>query len=49
MADTTENVLYVILHGLISLVDVGDAGFNAYMFDMGTDHRYLYGTFRIEK
>lgn len=48
MARTTENVLYVILHGLVSLVDIGDAGFNAYMFDMGTDHRYLYGTFRIE-
>jgi hypothetical protein len=42
-----ENVLYVILHGLISLVDTG-AGFNAYMFDMSTDHKYLYGTWLLE-
>jgi hypothetical protein len=48
MGDTTENVLYVILHGLIGLVDIGDAGFNAFMFDIGTDHRYLYGTFKFE-
>jgi len=43
-----ENVLYVVLHGLISLVDIGDAGFIAYMFDIGTDHRYLFGTWLIE-
>lgn len=48
MADTTENVLYVIFHGLISLIDIGDAGFNAYMFDMRTDHRYLFGSWLIE-
>jgi hypothetical protein len=52
MADTTanpkENVLYVIFHGLIGLVDVGDAGFNAYIFEMGTDHRYLFGNWLVE-
>jgi hypothetical protein len=48
MAGTTENILYVIFHGLVSLVDIGAAGFNAYMFDMGTDHRYLFGTWLIE-
>lgn len=43
-----ENVLYVVLHGLISLVDIGDAGFNAYLFDMGTIHRYLFGNWLVE-
>jgi hypothetical protein len=52
MADTTanpkENVLYVIFHGLIGLVDTGAAGFNAYMFDMHADHRYLFGNWLVE-
>jgi hypothetical protein len=47
MAGTTENILYVIFHGLISLVDIGDAGFNAYLFQM-PPHRYLFGSWLIE-
>jgi len=48
MAATQENVLYVVLHGLLGLVDTGNAGFDAYMFDMSTDHRYLFGSWLIE-
>jgi uncharacterized membrane protein YgcG len=52
MADPTaspkENVLYVIFHGLVSLVDLGDPGFNAYLFDVGTIHRYLFGNWLVE-
>lgn len=43
-----ENVLYVILHGLISLVEISNGGFDAYMIDMGTDHRYLFGSWLLE-
>lgn len=49
MAGNKENVLYVILHGLISLVEISGGGFDAYMIDMGADHRYLFGTWLLEK
>jgi hypothetical protein len=39
------NVLYVVLHGLICLVDEGQDGFVAYLNEMGSDHSYLYGDF----
>jgi len=42
------NILYVVLHGLISLVDVGGSGFIAYALEMGDDHRYLYGNWLTE-
>jgi hypothetical protein len=48
-ATPTENVLYVILHGLISLVEMANNGFDAYMIEMGPDHRYLYGSWLLEK
>jgi hypothetical protein len=44
-----ENVLYVVLHGLISLVEMASDGFDAYMIDMGPDHRYLFGSWLLEK
>jgi hypothetical protein len=40
-----DNVLYVVLHGLICLVDEGQDGFVAYLNEMGSDHSYLYGDF----
>jgi hypothetical protein len=40
--------LYVVLHGLISLVDHGD-GLAGYLIDMGSDHRYLAGTWLNEQ
>ena len=43
-----ENILYVVLHGLISLVEISNGGFDAYMIDMGTDHRYLFGSWLLE-
>ena len=45
----TENVLYVFIHGLISLVDIGDEGFNAYFLEIGPQHRYLFGDFLLEQ
>ncbi|HXB20879.1 MAG TPA: hypothetical protein VNV88_05830 [Candidatus Solibacter sp.] len=52
LPDSTEpkpNILYVALHGLISLVDVDKDGFIAYLLDMGAEHEYLYGTWLAEK
>jgi hypothetical protein len=46
--DSQPNVLYVVLNGLISLVDMDLDGFDAYLLDRGDEHRYLYGTFLIE-
>jgi hypothetical protein len=46
-----ENVLYVILHGSIVLVDVlkdSKNGFDAYLLDMGKAHQYMYGTWFLE-
>lgn len=47
-AGTTANLLYVVLHGLISLVDNGK-GFIAYALEIGNDHRYLYGNWLTEE
>lgn len=44
-----KNVLYVVLHGLITLVDIGDDGFLAYLMDMGKDHKYLAGDWLLER
>ena len=41
--------LYVFLHGLICLVDVGKLGFLGYMLDVGKDHKYLCGNWLLEK
>jgi hypothetical protein len=40
-------VLYVFLHGLISLVDIG-TGFLAFALDMQDQHRYLFGNWLTE-
>src|SRR4029077_20057404 len=40
-------VLYVVLHGLISLVDIG-TGFLAFALDMQDQHRYLFGNWLTE-
>lgn len=47
-ASETINILYVVLHGLISLVDSGKNGFKAYILDMGDEHEYLYGNWLVE-
>jgi hypothetical protein len=44
-----RHLLYLVLHGLISLVDVGDDGFIAYALEIGTAHRYLYGNWLTEQ
>lgn len=41
--------LYVVLHGLISLVQEGTSGFQALVLDMGDEHRYLVGNWLLEK
>ncbi|HEX3093539.1 MAG TPA: hypothetical protein VHW72_12995 [Candidatus Angelobacter sp.] len=48
-ATTPTNVLYVVLHGLISMVDIGAGGFIAYLLDMKEDHVYLYGDWLTEQ
>jgi hypothetical protein len=53
---TNENVLYVILHGLISLVDLRtdkdlpekDKGFIGYVLEMGDEHVYRFGNWLEE-
>ena len=49
--DPAQNVLYVVLHGLICLVDNGE-GFTGYLLDRSEDkrvvHEYKGGTFRQE-
>src|ERR1041385_2607971 len=45
----TENVLYVVLHGLISLVDNNGTGFIGYALDMGDDHVYRFGNWLDEQ
>src|SRR5229473_5533224 len=42
------NTLYVVLHGLISLIDIGADGFIAYVVDIGAEHKYLYGNWLTE-
>lgn len=48
-AITPTNVLYVVLHGLISLVDIGSDGFIAYLLDMKDEHVYMYGDWLTEQ
>lgn len=48
-----DGVLYVVLHGLICLVDAGktgskDNGYVAYLNEMGSEHRYMCGDFLSE-
>jgi hypothetical protein len=38
-----ENILYVVLHGLITLIDVKEKGFLAHILEIGSDHQYLLG------
>src|ERR1051326_419568 len=47
--DPPQNVLYVVLHGLVSLVEIPGQGFRAYLFDMGSEHRCLCGDFFAEE
>jgi hypothetical protein len=44
-----ENVFYLVLHGFISLIDVGDDGFVGLVLDMGDAHAYLYGDWLFEQ
>ena len=44
-----ENVLYVVLHGLITLIDVKRKGFIAHVLDIGDDHKYLLGEWLQEQ
>lgn len=50
MADQ-QNVLYVVLHGLICLLDLGctENKFLAYLLEMEDEHKYLYGNWLAEK
>src|SRR5215469_12969139 len=52
VAAPPKNVLYVVLHGLVCLVDNG-AGFTGYLLDRSADtrvvHEYKAGTFRQEE
>ncbi|HEY2236364.1 MAG TPA: hypothetical protein VGK01_23030 [Candidatus Angelobacter sp.] len=41
--------VYVFLHGLICLIDVGKLGFLAHMLDVGDEHKYLYGNWLLER
>src|SRR6185437_4166978 len=43
-----KNVLYVVLHGLICLIDDNRDSFTAALVDMGNDHAYLCGDFLYE-
>ncbi|HEX3586289.1 MAG TPA: hypothetical protein VH024_09855 [Candidatus Angelobacter sp.] len=48
------NTLYVVLHGLICLVDAGptasdDQRFMAYVLDQGSQHKYMFGDFFVEQ
>jgi hypothetical protein len=38
-----ENVLYVVIHGLVTLIDVKEKGFLAHMLEIGDEHEYLLG------
>jgi hypothetical protein len=46
-----ENILFVVMHGFISLVDTGgkEDAFLAYILDMGDEHAYLYGDWLYEE
>jgi hypothetical protein len=44
-----RNVLYVVLHGLVCLIDDNRKHFTADLVDMGEDHAYLCGDFLAEE
>jgi hypothetical protein len=44
-----KRTVYVFLHGLISLIDVGKLGFVAHMLDIGEEHKYLCGNWLLER
>lgn len=44
-----KNILYVVLHGLICLVDFGKKGFVAHLLEIGSDHKYLFGDWLAEQ
>jgi hypothetical protein len=48
MPSEKPKVLYVVLHGLISLVDEGSEGFTAYLLNMRKEHQYLAGDWLVE-
>jgi len=47
--DNSENTLYVVLHGLITLLDVGQKGFVAFILDMKDVHKYMLGDWLEEQ
>jgi hypothetical protein len=48
MPPVKENILYVVLHGLITLIDVKEKGFLAHVLEIGSDHEYLLGNWLEE-
>ena len=48
IVESPKNVLYVVLHGLICLIDDNLDTFIADLVDMGNDHEYLCGDFLFE-
>jgi hypothetical protein len=44
-----HRILYVVLHGLIALIDVKKKGFIAHILDIGDDHKYLIGEWLQER
>ena len=46
--DVPQNVLYVVLHGLVCLIDDNRYTFIADLVDMGNEHEYLCGDFLFE-
>jgi hypothetical protein len=48
VADPPKNVLYVVLHGLVCLIDDNRESFTADLVDMGAEHAYLCGDFLFE-
>lgn len=48
IAEPPKNVLYVVLHGLVCLIDDKSYNFIADLVDMGDDHEYLCGDFLFE-
>lgn len=48
-ADPPTNVLYVVLHGLVCLIEDPQGGFTAHLIDQGDIHHYKAGTFRLEQ
>src|SRR5205809_5318602 len=47
-SQTIPNLLHVVMHGSICLVDIGKDGFIAYLLEMGSEHSYLYGDWLTE-